>query len=683
MLEKDDKIGDHTLIRFLGRGQFGEVWLAEKQVPFSNQKFRHALKFLSNSEEVINLGAAEAEIATWIEASGHPNVMPVIDMIVHGTYVIIVSEFADGGSLKDWLKRCGGKAPTHEKALEMVIGVLRGIEHLHSRSVVHRDLKPDNILLQGDSPRITDFGISRIISENTAATNAGGSPLYMSPEAFLGSKAPQTDIWSAGVILYEMVTGTFPFRADNVFELSEIVRNKQPKPLPDDVPLEIKAVIARALQKDRGDRFQSALEMRTAVEEASDHLRQSASGETIRQFSVPTVTRSTSRAKFGVGAALAVIAALAIAVVLFMVWNPWAEATAWGLVQGSEDPAAFREFLREFPTGAYAEQAKLRMDHLVWTAARNSNSRAMIRAYLNEFPRGVNVNSARAKERQLEGARDAATTRGSPSSEPVRKNSIGLELVFIPPGEFLMGSSDSEIDDVMAECQKANLECERKWFVPETPKHAVTLKGGFWLGRFEVTQGQWQAVMGANPSEHVDCGSDCPVENISWDEAQSFIKKLNEANDGFRYSLPTEAEWEYAARADATTVFPSGNSLSSTQANFDGNVPYASDRGVDLGKTTRVGSYEPNVWGLYDMSGNVWEWVQDLYTTSYEGLSADGSANNARGDPGKRSMRGGSFKSWSFYARPAMRSADQHSARDIYLRAARGRAPQVINGSRY
>jgi serine/threonine protein kinase len=122
MLEKDDAIGDYKLIKFLGRGQFGEVWLAEKQLQFSTREFRHALKFLSNLGDEINLKAAEDEIDTWIEASGHPNVMSVLDMLIHKEHIIIVSKFAEGGSLKSWLVQNGKKAPSYEKALDDVVG---------------------------------------------------------------------------------------------------------------------------------------------------------------------------------------------------------------------------------------------------------------------------------------------------------------------------------------------------------------------------------------------------------------------------------------------------------------------------------------------------------------------------------------------------------------------------------
>lgn len=273
MLEKDDKIGEYKLEKFLGRGQFGEVWLAEKQLQVSTRKVRHALKFLFSAGEEIDLKAAEAEVDTWIEAGGHPNVMSVLDMLTHRGHIIIVSEFAAGGSLKSWLTSNGGKAPTEEKALELMRGILRGIEHLHSKSVVHRDLKPDNILLQGEFPRITDFGISRIVDESTMSTKAVGSPAYMSPESFNGNKSPQNDIWSAGVIFYEMLAGDYPFSHDTIYGLVNTILEDEAKPLPETVSPELRKIVETALQKDRANRYQTAREMLTAVERAGYDLQ--------------------------------------------------------------------------------------------------------------------------------------------------------------------------------------------------------------------------------------------------------------------------------------------------------------------------------------------------------------------------------------------------------------------------
>ena len=267
MLEKDDIVGDYTLKKFLGKGQFGEVWLGEKQLQFSTRKVQHALKFLFKKGEKLDIRGVEAEIDTWIEASGHPNVMSVLDMLVHKETVVIISEYAEGGSLRDWLQKHGGKAPSVEKATEIILDVLRGIEHLHSRNVVHRDLKPDNILLQGNFPRITDFGISRIVSADSRATMPGGSPVYMSPESFEGSKSPQIDIWAAGIIFYEMLAGNTPYFG-KLEELKTTIRKETPPLLPNTIPQPLKDVIFKALEKNPQKRFQSAEQMRWALEKS-------------------------------------------------------------------------------------------------------------------------------------------------------------------------------------------------------------------------------------------------------------------------------------------------------------------------------------------------------------------------------------------------------------------------------
>jgi formylglycine-generating enzyme required for sulfatase activity len=161
--------------------------------------------------------------------------------------------------------------------------------------------------------------------------------------------------------------------------------------------------------------------------------------------------------------------------------------------------------------------------------------------------------------------------------------------------------------------------------------------------------------MGNNPSYFKNC-DDCPVEGVSWYDAQEFIKKLNALNDGFTYRLPSEAEWEYACRAGTKTVFSFGDSLSSTQANFNGNYPYGSaPEGKYLGKTTPVGSYQPNAFGLYDMHGNVLEWCEDIYADSYKGLPTDGSANVSKEDSSLRVLRGGSWSLKGWFLRSAYR----------------------------
>jgi formylglycine-generating enzyme required for sulfatase activity len=231
----------------------------------------------------------------------------------------------------------------------------------------------------------------------------------------------------------------------------------------------------------------------------------------------------------------------------------------------------------------------------------------------------------------------------------LRKNLIGMTFTYIPPGQFLMGASSEEVE---------NAEQSKKigYLKDETPQHQVTIKNGFWLSITEVTQEQWESVMGNNPStsKSSNCPK-CPVETVSWNDAKEFIRKLNEKNDEFEYRLPTEAEWEYAARAGTTTVFAFGNSLDSNQANFNGESPYGKDvKSIFKGKPDLVRNYEPNAFGPYDMHGNVSEWCEDIYTENFNSLPTDGSAN-LKGDPKKRVIRGGSWIQSGFNCRSANR----------------------------
>jgi formylglycine-generating enzyme required for sulfatase activity len=176
-------------------------------------------------------------------------------------------------------------------------------------------------------------------------------------------------------------------------------------------------------------------------------------------------------------------------------------------------------------------------------------------------------------------------------------NTVGMKFVYIPPGTFTMGSPHDEPGRDKDERQ-----------------HQVTLTSGFYMQTTEVTQGQWKTIMGYNPSNFKDCGDDCPVEQVSWNEAQEFVQKLNKFEGVDHYRLPTEAEWEYASRAKKASPFFFGRCLTSDQANFNGNYPLKGcPKGIYRKKPVRVGSFPPNDWGLYDMYGNVWEWCHDWY----------------------------------------------------------------------
>jgi formylglycine-generating enzyme required for sulfatase activity len=198
-------------------------------------------------------------------------------------------------------------------------------------------------------------------------------------------------------------------------------------------------------------------------------------------------------------------------------------------------------------------------------------------------------------------------------------NSLGMELSLIPAGRFIMGSPKNEVG--------------RR---PEETQHEVTLSRSFYMGTTEVTQGQWKAVMGENPS-FVE-GDDHPAETIPWARAVEFCRELSE-KEGAPYRLPTEAEWEYACRAGTTTAFHTGVTITTDEANYDGRRSYDNgEKGVFRDETTAVASFAPNAWGLYDMHGNVREWCADWHG-EYPTSAVSDPTGPAEGT--KRVIRGG------------------------------------------
>lgn len=215
-------------------------------------------------------------------------------------------------------------------------------------------------------------------------------------------------------------------------------------------------------------------------------------------------------------------------------------------------------------------------------------------------------------------------------------NSLGMTFVAIPPGTFVMGSSKDEPGREDDETQ-----------------HTVTLTKGFYLQTTEVTNAQWKAVMKSDPPGFRSCGDDCPVSSVTWDMTQAFIARLNAQDRDNTYRLPTEAEWEYAARAGTTTPFSTGDCLTTEQANInpDHQLP-GCPKGQYRQRAIAVGSFPPNAWGLHDMHGNGWEMVQDWYGEYPTGKVVDPAGPKT----GKyRVIRGGSWRFFPGFARSANR----------------------------
>jgi formylglycine-generating enzyme required for sulfatase activity len=490
------------------------------------------------------------------------------------------------------------------------------------------------------------------------------------------------------------------------------------------------------------------------------------------------------------------------------------EREAWSYIESSASPQDFRDFLREFPSGANSENAKKELEQAVWNAVKDSRDKTRLRAYLNEFPEGENLPLARMKLKELDvpiappekgGGKNwvsmsasssrnletmsAAIERGEDAVVDIKYNSAipgylylasgkvrvskagvdfdftyGLDdfgvtpdkildivnepyqnprirvkaavknkkgdkesikdFYFYSPGAVAVGTgpggsggsiSCSACDDSMSLLYALIQKVRSSWTPPVPPPsvlaqpggtripvgdlrapsltvdlgngvqmefvsvqsgsfqmggdkwyegkpmHSVTISKPFYLGKYEVTQAQWQAVIGSNPSKFKDCGQ-CPVENVGWYDAQEFINRLNARSDGQVYRLPTEAEWEYAARAGTSGGYAGNLEAMAWYGNNSGNNKLDADKidnrdyhkrlADNSNKTHQVGTKKPNAWGLYDMHGNVWEWCGDWFA-EYSGIPAIDPSGPVSGE--RKVARGGSWSSPASNERSAYR----------------------------
>ena len=251
--------------------------------------------------------------------------------------------------------------------------------------------------------------------------------------------------------------------------------------------------------------------------------------------------------------------------------------------------------------------------------------------------------------------------------EPVRESAFvgakggdervvaGIKLCWCPPGRFMMGSP---LDEPGRRPSENQVE--------------VTLSKGFWAGKYEVTQGQWKRVMGGLPAEATaGLGDEFPVYSMNFGEAEAFCRKLTERarargviGADWEFRLPTEAQWEYACRAGTTTATAFGDSLSSRQANFQGQPYNGAEKGPSLKRTSKVGSYPANAWGLHDMHGNVFEWCRDWY---YSGLTGGRDPDLSGAKANSRVRRGGCWADEGWPCRSACRVAFEPERRADHI----------------
>jgi len=672
----------YRIIRQLGQGGMGSVWLAE-DTQLDNKQF--AIKMLpsilvSNKRAYAQL-KSEALVAMKLV---HPNIVQIRAFEENDGNPFLVMDYIDGQTLDDYLAEKGnrewgtgnGRDASTTRPLgglpeDEVVRILKPIalalDYAHSQGVVHRDVKPSNIMIRKDGvPFILDFGISREMQETmTRVTGklSSGTLLYMSPEQLNGDapKAAQ-DIYSFAAMAYECMSGHPPFYRGAI---EDQIKNKEPEPLvgrvdpnapqsiassimagltkkPEDRPPNCAGVLSgdastqsrrdaegQRAGSSRAEHVERVEEGRASLSNVPDSAAAAAGGATPKA-SEQDAARARVEAKlqqrriarlpeeFGVAERKTMLEEQFVKAELFFESRLWRDALS-----------AYSEYARQCEgLEKHVEEERKRQE--AEAKAEEERKRREAEAMAEE-ERKRQEEEARAVAEQKRRGAEAESKRIGPPSGTVKTimlpGGVEMRMRWCRPGTFMMGSPKTETG-------RSNDE----------KQHRVTLTHGFWMGETPVTQRQWRSVMGFNPSYFR--GDDFPVEQVSWEDCQKFVGKVNMALQ-CRARLPTEAEWEYACRAG--TVSKYGGTGNLDEMGWYGNKFF----GFGL-KPHPVGKKLPNAYGLYDMHGNVYEWCSDYYG-GYTGDVID--------PRGPRSgvnhvLRGGSWLSNARYCRSAFRSWD-------------------------
>ncbi len=634
------RLAHYEVLQVIGRGAFGIVLRA------FDEKLQRIVAIKVMSPEMASTSPARKRFLREAQASAairHEHVVSVY-AVEEMPIPYLVMEYIPGLTLQQRLDERGPlDVPT---VLRLGRQIAEGLEAAHSQDLIHRDIKPGNILLEAgvlDKVKITDFGLARA-ADDASLTQSGtiaGTPMYMAPEQALGHKLDRrADLFSLGSVLYQMASGRPPFRAPTALAVLKRVVEETPRPIREiipETPQWLCDIIAKLHAKNPDDRYQSAQEVADVLADCEVQLKANAR---LRDFSRIPSSKSASSANRILLTAGGIIGTMLLLGVII------AFATKDGTKAKTDAPETSRSGSRE-TSERVATSDERSFTKTGWPA--NAPQPAI-----------APFDVAQAQTHQDAWARHLGV--------PVEyTNSIGMKFRLIPPGEFLMGSTPSEIKESL----KAAYPTATHWhdcIRSEAPQHKVTLTQPIYLGIHEVTQAEYQNVMGTNPSHFSPKGpgqtvvagmetSQHPVERVSSHDALKFCDTLSQREkliprpDVIGYRLPTEAEWEFACRAGTTTKFWLGDDDTALeQAGWFGEN--SSDR------THVVGELKANPFGLFDVHGNVWEWVQDGWEP---GFYRD-FANKPAIDPislnsseSSRIVRGGRWYHDATYCRSAFR----------------------------
>ncbi|MGN1172698.1 MAG: SUMF1/EgtB/PvdO family nonheme iron enzyme, partial [Muribaculaceae bacterium] len=599
--------GKYRIIRFIGGGGFGYTYEAEHTLLETRVAIKESfMKDCCNREPktsrvtvgteskkplVEKLRRKFIDEARALSKLNHAGIVRVSDVFEENGTAYFVMDYIDGFSLDSLLKQKGHLS--EEEATDYIIQAAEVLEYVHSKNRLHLDIKPGNIMLTRSGMVILiDFGASKqydeVEGENTSSL-IGRTPGYAPPEQS-GSRlvqfSPATDIYSLGATYYKLLTGTTPPES-TLLSSGEV----ELEPLPGYVSEPVRRTVEKAMQIRRKDRFQSVRDFLESLEfdeeyEGYDEDEVTYIGEDVIEGGTYVEKPSDEDVR---------------------------TSTRWVSSEMSDD---------EEP------EVNLKVDQrwkreLGWTIVGFAMLLVIVVAVMMNL---VVESSEEVAENSVYGA--------SFKPEKFEVENVEFEMVKVQGGTFEMGATAEQGDDA---------------FGDEKPAHSVKLSG-YYIGKYEVTQAQWKAIMGNNPSKFK--GDNLPVESVSWYDCQEFIRKLNKRT-GKKFSLPTEAQWEYAARGGKRggTKYSGSNDIDSV-AWYDGNSG---------GKTHPVGTTNsPNDFGIYDMSGNVEEWCQDWYDSNYYKNSPTTNPTGPNSGP-NRVYRGGSWLNYAGSCRVSIRSSNTPS----------------------
>ncbi|MFL6658433.1 MAG: SUMF1/EgtB/PvdO family nonheme iron enzyme [Massilia sp.] len=650
----------YRLERLIAQGGMGQVWQATDLA--THAELGHsamvAVKILPPQLTQSPIHAKLLiEEATQARRLAHEHIVRVYEWAqdpATSSYFIIM-ECLDGEDLDSLLAREG--ALSLDAVQELLTPVADALQYAWDKhKLVHRDIKPGNVFVTKKGEiKLLDFGIaararSSASSIGMEAPANSGTAGYRAPEAGTHARQPgqSLDVYAVAVMIYQMVEGRMPFDGAR----SALHEPPMPQGLtvrqwevlqrgfawnPEQRPATVKALLA---------------ELHSAVGPTPAEL--AAQQAAARAQEEQRLARLAQKRKADAEAA---VAAQAIKD------KQRREQELIERAQAEEAKRERKEALRLQllqRREADAEKARLAKEE----QQRKALQARAAAAYRSEQERARAEQAAR-NQAELEALLPMPTSPVADTEGVLRDRFLdgsgkGPELVLIPTGRFQMGSPEPERRRAM------EAGSQKSWVDRETPQHWVGIEDPIALGRYPVTVGEWRQfalATGWTPQGEVNWQApgfrqtdEHPVVGVTWLDAQAYVRWLCEQT-GQHYRLPSEAEWEYACRAGTKTAFSFGEEISTALANYDGNYTYnGSPKGEYRQGTSRVGEFPPNPWGLFDMHGNVWEWVQDVVHDNYVGAPNTGAAWEEGGDQSRRILRGGSWLYNPRYLRSALRN---------------------------